>query len=234
MTKAPGTVLVVNGTSGSGKSTTCEMLAERSSDFWLLHGIDHFISGTFPSKFGHHGPRGEEGFQAVPRDAERSRGGLKWEFGPAGMRAMATFHEWAASSARQGCNIAIDHLLMTDPPLLQDLAWRLEGLPTLLVTLRPPLDVLEQRVASRTMTKRMPPELGENAGRKIVDRLNRLRPWFYEAVYANDISDLTIDTSVHSPEEVEAIVGARLREGPGTAFEELRQRWPKPGPYQDV
>ena len=82
------------------------------------------------------------------------------------------------------------------------------------------------------MTKKMPIELlGDDAIRKMVDRLARLRPWFYESVYANEISDLEIDTSVHGPEAVCAMIEERLAQGPGTALEELRQRWPRPGGY---
>lgn len=129
-----------------------------------------------------------------------------------------------AASSRQGLNVIFDHLLMTDPPVLQDLLRRTEGLPVLLVTLKPPFEVLERRVAERAMTKRMPTDLlGEDAVARIVDRLSRLRPWFFEEVYRNSESDLVIDTSVHSPDQVCALVEARLAEGPGTAFDRLRK-----------
>lgn len=223
-----GQIVVVNGTSGSGKSTTCEMFAQRSDDFWLLYGIDHYIAGSFPAKFGHHGPRSAEGFEAIPYDPADPEGLMRWRFGELGKRAFATFHEWAASASRTGCNIIFDHILTSEPPMIQDLAWRLEGLPALLVTLQPPIEVLEQRVAERQMTKKIPVEvLGEDAAKKIIDRLNRLRPWFYEAVYANDISDLVIDTSVHGPDEVCGMIAARLAQGPGTAFARLREKFPQ-------
>jgi len=224
----PGMIVIVNGTSGSGKSTTCEKFARASNDFWLLYGIDHFLAGTFPSKFGHHGPRAEEGFQAIPQDPDQQDGPMRWRFGEHGMQAFATMHEWIASASRTGCNIVFDHILMTDPPVVPDLAWRLEGLPTLLVTLKPPIEVLEQRVAEREMTKKMPAELGDDAAARIIDRLNRLRPWFYEEVYANTVCDLEIDSSAHSIDEVVAKIAARVAEGPGDAFERLRQLHPRP------
>lgn len=221
---APGQIIVVNGTSGSGKSTTCERWVQQADDFWLLYGIDHFMAGTFPAAFGHHGPQAELGVQAVPIDPADPDGPLKWRFGPHGMAAFAALAEWTAAASRAGNNIVLDHLLFSDPPVLQDLARRLEGLPALLVTLKPPFEVLERRVAERAMTKKLPVEvLGEDAAAKIVDRLNRLRKWFTEAVYANDISDLVIDTSVHGPDEVVALIKARLAEGPGTAFETTRR-----------
>lgn len=224
-----GQIVIVNGTSGSGKSTTCELFQRRAQDYWLLYGIDHFTANTLPAQFGHHGLRAREGIYAHPVDEADPDGPLRWSFGPNGTKAFATLHEWLASASRQGCNVIFDHLLLTQTPVLADCVWRLEGLPVLLVTLKPPFEVLERRVAERQMDKKIPTHiLGEDAARKIIDRLTRLRPWFYEAVYANEIADLTIDSAEHGPEEVCALIEARLAEGPGTAFAELRKRYPKP------
>lgn len=49
----PGQIIIINGKSGSGKSTTCETFAQRSEAFWLIYGIDHFMGSTFPRKFDH-------------------------------------------------------------------------------------------------------------------------------------------------------------------------------------
>ncbi|MBW8784037.1 MAG: AAA family ATPase [Novosphingobium sp.] len=223
----PGRIVIVTGTSGSGKSTTCELLQRRLPGFWLLYGIDHFMAATFPAAYGHHGPLCAEGIRAEPLNPDAPDGPLRWRFGEYGTRAFNAFHEWIAAAARAGCNILVDHLLMLDPPLLQDCIGRLEGLPVLLVALKPPYEVLTARVAERPMTKKLPVDiLGEDAARKIVDRLDRLRPWFYEACYANDCVDLTIDSAAHGPEEVCAQIEARLSNGPGTACDELRQRYP--------
>lgn len=223
-----GQIIIVTGTSGSGKSTACELFAKESDDFWLLYGIDHFLSGTLPAKFGHHGPRSREGIYAHPLDEADPDGCLRWSFGPRGVAAFRTLHNWVAAASREGCNIILDHLAMSDPPVLQDLVWQLEGLPVLFVCLKPPFEVLEQRVASRTMDKPMPVDLlGADVVKKIIDRLDRLRPWFYQTVYANDVYDLEIDTDAHGPEEVVAMIAARLSEGPGTAFDRLRDKWPK-------
>lgn len=228
MPRSPGQIVVINGTSGSGKSSTAEAFVRRQDDFWLLYGIDHFLAGTLPARYGHHGPMAEQGIQAVPRDPADPDGPLKWRFGPKGLAAFATFHDWAAAASHNGANIVIDHLLMTDPPILPDLAHRLDSLPALLVTLKPPYAVLEQRVAQRAMTKKLPVEvLGEDAARKIVDRLGRLRDWFYDAVYENAIADLTIDTSIHGVEEVADMIAARLAQGPGTAFDQIRKAIPR-------
>ena len=224
----PGQIIVISGTSGSGKSTAAELFAKRADDFWLLYGIDHFLAGTFPAKFGHHGPRSREGIHAHPVDEANPDGPLRWSFGPKGTAAFGVLHEWLAAASRGGCNIVFDHLAMLDPPVLQDMVWRLDGLPVLFVCLKPPFEVLERQVAERQMDKKMPTDLlGEDATKKIVDRLTRLRPFFYAANYANGVYDLEIDTSEHAPEAVCAMIEARLAEGPGTAFERLRERYPR-------
>lgn len=226
MTVSPGQIIIVNGTSGSGKSTTCEMFQREADDYWMLYGIDHFMAGTLPAKYGHHGPLAAEGIEAVPIDAADPDGPLKWQFHDKGTRAFAAFHEWVASASRTGNNMILDHLLMMDTPVLPDLSRRLEGLPVLLVTLKPPVEVLARRVAERKMDKKMPTDiLGEDVVRKIVDRLNRLRGWFTESVYANPFSDLTIDTSIHGPEAVTAMIRERLAQGPGTALELMRKTY---------
>lgn len=223
-----GQIIIVSGTSGAGKSTTCELLAKRSDDFVLLFGIDQFLSGNYPAKFSQHGPRASEGIYAHPVDKNDPDGPLRWSFGEKGWQAIYTLHEWIAAASREGCNIVLDHLMMTDPPVLQDCIWRLKGLPVLFVSLKPPFEVLVERVATRTMDKKVPAVeiYGEEGLKRAVERLRRLRPWFYETVYANDCYDLEIDTVKHAPVEVCALIEQRLAEGPGTAFDELRVRYP--------
>jgi chloramphenicol 3-O-phosphotransferase len=219
-----GQIVVVNGTSGSGKSTACELFVKRRPDFWLRYGIDDFLRSTFPPQFGHHGPLSERGFRARPLDEDDPDGTLRWEFGAEGWAAFRTFHEWIAAASRQGCNIVVDHLLLTDPDVLTDLAQRLDGLPALLVTLKPDYDVLMQRIESRVVGNAQPAAKmhGEDGIRIGRERLNRLRPWFYESIYANGVCDLLVDTVANPPERVCDLIEARLAAGPGEAFATLR------------
>ena len=225
-----GQIIIVSGTSGSGKSTTCELFASRSEEFWLLYGIDHFMSVTFPKKFGHHGERCREGFYTESLDDNNPDGPLRWRFSRMGTQAFSAFHEWVAAASRQGCNIILDHLMILDPPLLQDCIWRLKDLPVLFVMLKPPYEVLMERIATRQIgnrfaTSRYSPE--QVAQSKA--RLERLRPWLYQASYANDCCDLEIDTAKYGPEQVCDFMEERLAAGPGTAFERLRERYPHNG-----
>lgn len=224
-----GQIIIVSGTSGAGKSTTCDVFAKRSEEFYLRFGIDQFLGGVFPAKFGHHGPRASEGFYRHPVDEDEPDGNLRWSFADKGWRAIETLHEWAAVASRAGCNIVMDHLMMIDPPVLQDCIWRLEGLPVLFVSVKPPYEVLMERVATRPMKGHPAAEMhGKDGNQRAVEALHRLRPWFYESVYANDCCDLEIDTTQHDPDAVCELIEQRLAEGPGTAFATLRQKYPRP------
>jgi chloramphenicol 3-O-phosphotransferase len=93
----------------------------------------------------------------------RPGGPLRWSFGDNGERAFRTLHEWVAAASRQGCNIILDHLMMVDPPVLQDAIWRMKDLPVLFVALKPPYEVLEQRVATRKMGNKTSNDLSDEA-----------------------------------------------------------------------
>lgn len=223
----PGQIIIVSGTSGSGKSTSCELFARRSDDFWLLYGIDHFMGATFPRKFGHHGERCREGIYADPVAKSDPDGALRWRFSEMGMKAFSVFHQWIAAASREGCNIILDHLMMMDPPILQDCIWRLKDLPVLFVSLKPPYEVLMERIARREIGNRFATSsYSSEQAQKSKQRLDQLRPWFYDAVYANECCDIEIDTVKYQPEEVCNLIEQRLSEGPGTAFGQLRERYP--------
>jgi hypothetical protein len=102
----------------------------------------------------------------------------------------------------------------------------------LLVSLRPPYEVLVERVNNRKIE--LPPQFieakGPGAAEDMAKSLTAASPWFFEADYANDCNDLVIDSSRYSPEEVCAQIQRRLDQGPGTAFQTLRQRFPRPQP----
>jgi len=224
-----GQIIIVSGTSGAGKSTTCDQWVKRSDEFYLRFGIDQFLGGVFPAKFGHHGARCREGFYRHPIDDKDADGPLRWTFTDQAWRAIQTLHEWTAAASRMGCNIVLDHLMMIDPPMLQDCIWRLQGLPVLFVSVKPPYEVLQQRVATRPMPNHPAGDSqGDDGKSRAVEALHRLRPWFYETVYANDCCDLEIDTTQHDPDAVCTLIEQRLAEGPGTSFDTLRKRYPTP------
>jgi chloramphenicol 3-O-phosphotransferase len=227
--KASGQIIIVNGSSGTGKSTTCAEFIARQRDPWLLLGIDQFLGSIFPRRYGHHGDRSAQGIQAVPIDPVNPEGPQRWQFGDYATRGFEVFHDWIASASRAGCSIIVDHLLIQDPPILQDCIWRLEGLPVLCVNLKPPQEVLMERVAQRDIGARFSTSnYNEQQIARSKMRLEQLRPWFYEAVYHNDCFDIEIDTALHAPDRVCEQIEQRLEAGPGSAFSTLRGRYAKP------
>jgi chloramphenicol 3-O-phosphotransferase len=221
MMPAQGQIVVINGTSGAGKTTTCAAFARHAEEPYLMFGMDLLAGTLLPARYTMFGSMKEQGYQPTA-------------YGPVCMKALAAMHEMIAAAARVGQGIVVDHLTFVDPPVLQDMIWRMADVPVLFVNLKPSRDVLERRVKERELPIIPPPiqEAMAAAGPEIVaafaEQLSAVGPWFYEHAYANEIYDLELDSSAMSPEEVCERIQARLREGPGTAFARLRERHPKP------
>lgn len=217
----PGQIVLVNGTSGAGKTTTCAAFARHAEEPYLMFGMDLLAGTLLPARYTMFGAMKEEGYQPTA-------------YGPVCMKALAAMHAMIAAAARTGQSMVVDHLTFLDPPVLQDAIWRMADVPVLFVNLKPSRAVLEKRVQEREITVIPAPiqEAMAAAGPEIVqafaEQLSAATPWFYEHAYANDIYDLELDSSAMTPEEVCAAIAARLREGPGTAFARLRARHPKP------
>jgi chloramphenicol 3-O-phosphotransferase len=216
-----GQIVVVNGTSGSGKTTTCAAFARRAVEPYLMFGMDLLVGTLVPARYTMFGSMKEQGYQPTA-------------YGPVCMDALSAMHAMVAAASQTGQNMVVDHLMFVDPPVLQDAVWRMADVPVLFVNLKPSRAVLEERVKHRVITVIPEPiqEAMAAAGPEIIqalgDQLSAVGPWFYEHAYANDIYDLELDSSAMTPEEVCDRIEARLREGPGTAFARLRERHPRP------
>ena len=226
-----GQIVIVNGTSGAGKTTTITNFATRAEECYLMLGIDQLMGSMLPVKFSMHGERAQEGMYAAPKDPNDPDGPVQAEFGPVSWKAFHAFHNMIAAASKEGQNVVADHIMFIEPPVLQDCIWRLEGLPVLYVAVKPPKDVLFQRLAERTveLPEQFADALGgdEDARKKIAEGMQKMTEWFYEAAYENDCYDLVIDTTEHNPDEVCELIEQRLAEGPGTAFDKLRALYPK-------
>ena len=226
----PGTVILLTGTTGAGKSTTCSAWAGYSETPYLILGFDLLVGTLFPTQYTLFGSKATEGYHHYLVDPNDPDGLQACGLGPMAWKATRALHEMIAAAARFGQNIVADHHLFTDPPVLQDIVWRLEDVPTLLVSLRPPYETLIERVNGRKIE--LPPQFieayGQGAAEAMAKSLTAASPWFFEADYANDINDMVIDSSALSPVEICAQIQARLNEGPGTALAELRRKYPKP------
>jgi chloramphenicol 3-O-phosphotransferase len=216
-----GQIVLINGTSGSGKTTTCATFARRAEQPYLMFGMDLLVGTLVPARYTMFGSMKEQGYQPTA-------------YGPVCMNALSAMHAMVAAASRSGQNMVVDHLMFLDPPVLQDAIWRMADVPVLFVNLKPSLEVLEERVKGRVITVIPEPiqEAMASAGPEILkalgDELSAATPWFYEHAYANEIYDLELDSSAMTPDEVCERIEERLRDGPGTAFAKLRERHLRP------
>jgi hypothetical protein len=97
--------------------------------------------------------------------------------------------------------------------------------------LKPSRQVLERRVIERKIE--LPPPMIEAVGgpdgvKKLGETLRAMTPWYYERAYQNECADLELDSAALTPDEICARIEARLAQGPGTAFGQLRKKYPRP------
>lgn len=130
----PGTVIVLNGTSSSGKSSLLRALQTELTDPYLDAGLDKFLWMLPPRYLA--APLWSE----VMGEANRA--------GVVGDRLVRGLHAAVAELSKVGNNVIVDHVLV-EPAWVEHLAKVLAGLPTLFVGLFCPLPTLEERERAR-------------------------------------------------------------------------------------
>ena len=131
---ANGTIIILNGTSSSGKTSIVHALQDALAEPYLEAGIDKFL------------------WMLPPRYLERPLWdevlGLAVRAGPAGHTLMGGMHQAIAALSRTGNNVVADHVLV-EPSWLQECASLFADLPAFLIGVRCPLEVLERREKER-------------------------------------------------------------------------------------
>jgi chloramphenicol 3-O phosphotransferase len=130
----PGTILVLNGTSSSGKTTILNALQTVLDEPFLNAGIDKFI-WMLPGRY-------------LDRPLWDDVLGRATEAGATGLRLFSGMHHAIAALARQGNNVLADHVLV-EPAWVEECACLFSDLPAYLIGLRCPLDVVEARERMR-------------------------------------------------------------------------------------
>lgn len=214
----PGTIVLLNGTSSSGKSSLAEALQRLMPEPWLHTGIDHFLQSVprqlFVTSDGVE-PAAAPGFllvfdRAVTRyDAgdgrEGYRGGALREvrIGPVGLGLLAGMYASMAALARAGCHV-IGDVVIHDRRELALAAMALADSDALFVGLRCPLEIALQRERAR----------GNRAPGGAVA--------FHHLVHAHARYDLEVDTATLSPEACAREIRAALAAGrPRIALRQL-------------
>ena len=188
-TPRPGRIILINGTSSSGKSTIVRGLQSTLPDLWLEMGIDRFAH-ALPGRVGGQ-PTWTLLFRYVRPDG-RSDGPFTIETTGLGHQFIAGMHAAAAAIADAGLNVIVDHVLV-EQAWLDDCSRRWAGFDVLFVGVRCPLEVVLRRELERRDRT-----LGQaEAQFGIVHR------WA-------DRYDLEVDTSVLTPDEAVALIAGTL------------------------
>ena len=223
VTAATGKVLVVTGSTGAGKTTTCTLLVDRLEGLWLHFGIDFMLGKVMPRKFIDGGRCSQQGVHGAPDDPGNPDGPWHLDMGVHGMPVIRSFHRMAAAAVRSGQNLVIDHIATVDPPILQDCVEVFAGLPVFFVALKPPPEVSRRRLDERLET--IVATLGREHAVRNSEAKKRVAASLYERIFAHDVFDLVIDTERHGPDEVTSLIMAKMGACEGTAFPRLRREF---------
>jgi chloramphenicol 3-O phosphotransferase len=180
----PGRVILLHGTSSSGKTTVARAVQRLSDEPWVRLGIDAFWN-AIDERWMEHGPRAAEGF-AWMEDATIVPGAV-------GQRLAAGMRAAVAAFVRADNDVLVDDVFI-DPGWLD--AWRRElaGIAWMLVRVEAPLHVLEERELAR--------------GNRIVGEARAQ----VDVIHRGIEYDVTVDTSRSSPDEcARAILAALVR-----------------------
>ena len=129
-----GTIIILNGTSSSGKTCILHALQDILEEPYLDAGIDKFI-WMLPERY-------------LDRPLWDDVLGMAVRAGPVGNQLISGMHQAIVVLSRTGINVIVDHVLV-DPSWLQECIDLFRDLPVLLVGIRCPLDVLVQREQAR-------------------------------------------------------------------------------------
>lgn len=130
-----GTILVLNGTSSSGKTSIVRALQEVLEAPYLDAGIDRFL-WMLPKRY-----LNPPLWDTVLGRADRA--------GPVGHQLVSGMHHAVAAMARRGNCVVVDHVLV-EPRWTRECAVLFRDLPAFLIGIRCPLEVLEEREKART------------------------------------------------------------------------------------
>lgn len=181
-----GRVVILNGTSSSGKTTLVDLFLARrhkAGDCWLSTGIDECIA-RLPDAWhrtpGFDGPWADDGFrlEAVD-DALVVRGGEMWQ------RMLTAYRRTVAVWASVGFDVIVDDVML-DRAAVDGWRAELEGLTVVRVAVHCELDAAEAREQARG------------------DRYGGIARGQYDVVHRDVQYDLELDTTSRTPDELVA------------------------------
>lgn len=190
----PGQLIVINGTSSTGKSTLCTALQACLAEPYLQLGYDRAWM-NMPHRYFPSQANEREGvwYDLDPNDPSLAIG---IGFGPVGRQVVSGLHQMVAALVASGSNVIVD-VLFAQAAWFDDAMRLWCPYRPLLVNLKPPLAVSERWEAEREATR-----VGRPRG---LARLGR------EEVYVHGGVDLELDPSLGTAEDAARLVIAALQ-----------------------
>lgn len=187
----PGTIVLLNGTPRSGKSSIAAAMQESLEGIWVNLGVDHSMAAT-PQHL-------QPGIGLRP-------GGERPDLEPTVLLLYQALYASIAAYSRMGVHVVADvghHDCYSKPlGILPRCARILDGLPAMLVGVRCPIGEIMRRRA-------------DTWGKSYLDDGSIPPPilrW-QEQVHIPGIYDLQVDTSLLSPSECAGAIGERIARG---------------------
>ncbi len=203
-----GTIIFLNGTSSSGKTTLALAIQELFPEPYIHIALDQFRDGM-PARFrGLNSPAGTTGAQGlnVVPVVNPTEAYTDIQFGSVGLMMLKGMRRAIASMARSGNNIIIDDIIMNDG-FLQDYLDVLEDLSVIFVGIRCPISVINEREKQR---------LGRFPGTALAH---------FKSAHKHGLYDIEVDTSIQSPKTCADEIRQFICDGrKPMAFAELRKR----------
>jgi chloramphenicol 3-O phosphotransferase len=195
----PGRIILINGTSSSGKTTLVRGLQASLPELWLEMGIDRFAYALPGRILGQ--PTWPQLFRYVRPDGS-SDGPFTIETTVLGQRFISGMHATAAALAERGLNVIVDHVLL-EQSWLEECALMWSEFRVLFVGVRCPLDVVMKRELERT------------------DRTLGQAEAQFDVIHGWGTYDVEVDTSVLTPGEAVA----RISEALAASLATSRSHW---------
>lgn len=140
-----GRIILLNGTSSSGKSTLAKAIQAALPDPWLVVGIDTVVF-ALPGRYLIQ-PLWSEVFQYLPAD-HTANAPFRIKTGELGEQLISGLHRAVTALAGSGLSVIVDHVLLEDTWLDEcRVLW--VDIPWLFVGVRCPLAVVEERERDR-------------------------------------------------------------------------------------
>ena len=186
-TKNTGTVIVLNGPSGSGKSSIQKEFQKlMMPNLWIKVGIDNLFDSVMPD--------------ITPENMSfwQSKNPIRWVestqdkeanpvitlfVGEQGEHVAYAMNSAIAAYAQSGCNVIVDYIAYKKE-WFDDLHNKLKDIKTYYVAVEIPLEVLEQREAARATSPK-----------------GHARSHYFD-VYQDSNYDLTINTEKNTAQEI--------------------------------